>query len=128
VYFTGEGPEVARLAGLPVTVIKAGSLVAVSVFASIAGVLLFGRLGSADPNIGSTFMLPGFATVFLGSTTIRPGRFNAWGTLIAVYVLIVGITGLQLLGGAGWLEQVFNGAALVVAVTFAQLVRRARDQ
>lgn len=128
VYFVGEGRKVARLAGIRVNAIRAGSLVAVAVFAAVAGILLFGRLGSADPNIGAAFLLPGFATVFLGATTIRPGRFNAWGTVVAVYVLVVGITGLQLLGGAGWLEHVFNGTALVLAVTFAQLARRTREE
>ncbi len=128
IYFIGEGHEVARLAGIPVKRIKFGSLIAVALFAAVAGILLLGRLGSADPNIGATFMLPGFATVFLGSTTIRPGRFNAWGTLLAVYLLVVGITGLQLLGGAGWLEQVFNGSALVLAVTFARIVRKRREE
>lgn len=128
IYFVGDGRKVARLAGLPVNAIRAGTLVAAAAFAAIAGMLLFGRLGSADPNIGTSFMLPGFATVFLGATSIKPGRFNAWGTVIAVYVLVVGITGLQLLGGAGWLEQVFNGAALVIAVTFASLARRSREE
>lgn len=126
VYFTGEGREVARLSGLRVDALRVAAFLIVAGMAAVAGIINFGRLGSADPNIGATFLLPAFATVFLGSTTIKPGRFNAWGTLVAVYLLVVGITGLQLLGGAGWLEQVFNGGALVLAVTFAQLVRRER--
>lgn len=126
VYFTGEGREVARLSGLRVDAIRFGSFVTVALLATLAGIIELGTLGSADPNIGGTFLLPAFAAAFLGATTIKPGRFNAWGTVVAVYLLIVGITGLQLLGGAGWLEQVFNGVALVLAVTFAQLVRRKR--
>lgn len=128
IYFTGEGREVARLSGLRVDALRVAAFLIVAGMAAIAGIINFGRLGSADPNIGATFLLPAFATVFLGSTTIKPGRFNAWGTLVAVYLLVVGITGLQLLGGAGWLEQVFNGGALVLAVTFAQLVRRERTK
>lgn len=124
VYFTGEGREVARLSGLRVDAIRWGAFIVAGAVSGVAGVLAFGILGSADPNIGGTYLLPAFAAAFLGATTIKPGRMNAWGTVVAVYVLVVGVTGLQLLGGAGWLEQVFNGAALVLAVTFARIVQR----
>jgi ribose transport system permease protein len=123
IYFAGEGRAVARLSGLSVDWIRAGTLVASSTLCGIAGIINFGRLGSADPNLGMSFLLPGAAAVFLGAAAIKPGRFNAWGTVLAVYVLVVGVTGLQLLGGAGWLENVFNGGALVLAVTFAHLLR-----
>lgn len=126
VHFTGEGREVARLSGLRVDAIRFGAFLIVALLSAVAGIVQLGILGSADPNIGATFLLPAFAAAFLGATTIKPGRFNAWGTVVAVYVLVVGVTGLQLLGGAGWLEQVFNGTALVLAVIFAQLVQRRR--
>ena len=67
-----------------------------------------------------------FAAAFLGSTAIVPGRFNAWGTFIAVYFLVTGITGLQYLGYAGWPEQVFYGGSLVLAVTLSHLAGRRR--
>jgi len=125
-YFSGEGPKAARLSGLPVDRLKTYAFLILALMCAIAGIVNFGRLGSADPNIGTSFLLPGTAAVFLGATAIVPGRFNAWGTVLAVYLLVTGVTGLQLLGGAGYLENIFNGAALVLAVTFAHLVRRGR--
>jgi ribose transport system permease protein len=127
IYFSGEGRDVARLSGLPVDALRAGTLIAGATLCGLAGVINFGRLGSADPNLGMTFLLPGTAAVFLGATVVKPGRFNAWGTVIAVYVLVVGVAGLQLLGGAGWLENVFYGTALIGAVTFAHLVSKGRS-
>ncbi len=126
-YFVGEGRKVARLSGLPVDLLRTAAMVILAVFCAVAGIINFGRLGSADPNLGTSFLLPGTAAVFLGATAIQPGRFNAWGTVLAVYLVITGVTGLQLLGGAGFLENIFNGAALVLAVTFAHLVRRGRQ-
>jgi len=126
-YFSGEGRDVARLSGLPVDAIRTGALLASATLCGLAGAINFGRLGSADPNLGMTFLLPGTAAVFLGATVVKPGRFNAWGTVIAVYVLVVGVTGLQLLGGAGWLENVFYGTALILAVTFAHVVSKGRS-
>lgn len=120
-YFIGAGRDVARLAGVRVDAIRSGSLVACSVLSAAAGVLLSGWIGAADPNVGAGFLLPAFAAVFLGATTIVPGRFNAWGTFAAVYFLVTGVTGLELIGLSGWVNQVFYGGALVVAVTFSFL-------
>ena len=54
---------------------------------------------------------------------LRIGRFNPWGTLIAVYFLVTGITGLQLLGAQQYVQQLFYGGALVIAVVLSKLVR-----
>jgi ribose transport system permease protein len=123
-FFTGEGREAARLAGIAVNRIRFGALVVSALGAWLAGVLVAGETGAANTTVGDSYLLPAFAAAFLGATTIKPGRFNAWGTLVAVYLLAVGTTGLQLLGAATWVTDVFNGAALVLAVTLAQLATR----
>lgn len=120
----GRGREVARLSGLRVDRVRIGALFAASVVAGIAGVLYAGTSGSADPTSGPSFLLPAFAGAFLGMTTILPGRFNAWGTLVATYFLATGITGLQLLGGENYVQQLFYGAALIIAVGLSQLTKR----
>ncbi|WP_417562863.1 ABC transporter permease [Microbacterium sp.] len=122
--FVEQNREVARLAGLRVGAIRAGGLIATSVLAGVAGVILAGTNGAADPQSGGSYLLPAFAAAFLGSTCIIPGRFNAIGTFVAVYFLVTGITGLQYEGFAGWPEQVFYGASLVVAVTLSYLAGR----
>jgi ribose transport system permease protein len=123
--FVGLGPEVARLAGLPVRQLRVSAFAVAGLMAAGCGVLAVGLLGSADPSASDAYLLPAYAGAFLGTTVIKPGRFNAWGTVVALALLVVGVTGLQLLGAAGWVEQVFNGTALVLAVTFARLVSRA---
>lgn len=120
-YFVGSNKLVAQLAGIRVNAVRTGALVGTSLLSAAAGVMLTGNLGAADPNISSSFLLPAFAAAFLGSTTITPGRFNAWGTFIAVFFLTTGITGLELLGLGGWVTSVFYGGSLVIAVVIAQL-------
>ena len=79
-------------------------------------------------NVGRLrFMLPAFAAAFLGSTAVRPGRFNAWGSFTAVYFLVTGITGLSLMGIQIFIQDLFYGMALIVGVTLSLLVRR-REQ
>jgi ribose transport system permease protein len=124
--FIGLGAEVARLAGLPVKSLRFGAFGIAGILAAGCGVLAVGLLGAADPSASAGYLLPAYAGAFLGATVIKPGRFNPWGTVIALALLVVGVTGLQLLGAAGWVEQVFNGTALVIAVTFARLVSRQR--
>jgi ribose transport system permease protein len=122
--FVGRGRDVARLSGIKVGRVRMGALVASAGLAGVAGTLYAGTTGSADPSSGTSFLLPAFAAVFLGATTVIPGRFNAWGAFIAVYFLATGITGLQLLGAESFVQQLFYGGALVIAVSLAQLARR----
>lgn len=122
ILFTGEGREAARLSGVRVDRIRAGALVASSLMAALAGLILLSQTGAAQGSFGQPFLLPAYAAAFLGATTIKPGHYNAWGTVVAVYLLAVGTNGLQLLGAADWVNDVFNGGSLVIAVTLARLV------
>ena len=121
--FTGRGRSVARLSGVRVGRARFGALVAAATVAGLAGVLYAGTNGGADPSSGADFLLPAFAGAFLGATSIAPGRFNPWGALIAVYFLITGVTGLQLLGVESFVQQLFYGGALVVALVVSRLAR-----
>lgn len=121
--FVGRGREVARLNGIAVDRVRLGALLTSGVLAAAAGILYAGVLGSADPYSGLNFLLPAFAAAFLGATTILPGRFNAWGSIVAVYFLATGITGLTMLGIPLWVTNVFNGGALILAVSISQLTR-----
>jgi len=122
--FVGRGAQVARLSGLHVDRIRGGALVTSALVAALAGIVYAGMLGGADPSSGQSFMLPAFAAAFLGATAIVPGRFNAFGTLVAVYFLVAGVVGLQMLGVASFVQQLFYGGALVVAVALSGAVRR----
>lgn len=122
--FVGRSRRVARLTGINVGRMRWGALVAAGTIAAAAGALFAGTTGGADPTSGSSFLLPAFAAVFLGATTIVPGRFNPWGTLVAVYFLVTGITGLTILGAESFVQQLFYGTALVFAVALSQFTRR----
>lgn len=121
--FVGRGREVARLSGIHVDRVRWGALVTSGFLGSLAGVLYAGTTGAADPSSGMSFLLPAFAASFLGATSIVPGRFNPWGATIAVYFLVTGITGLSILGISTFVQDLFYGGALVIAVTLSQIVR-----
>ncbi|TAN20138.1 MAG: ABC transporter permease [Actinomycetota bacterium] len=121
-YFTGEGREAARLAGIKVNRIRITSLFVSATGAWFAGLVLLGQTGAAQSGTGDPYLLPAYAATFLGAATIKPGRFNPIGTFVAVLLLAVGTTGLQLFGVADWVTNVFDGAILIVAIGLATLV------
>jgi ribose transport system permease protein len=126
ILFVGRGREVARLNGIRVKRVRWGALIASSTLAAVAGCVYAGTLGGANPTAGASFLLPAFAAAYLGATAIMPGRFNPWGSFAAVYFLITGITGLQLLGAPSYVQQLFYGGALIIAVSVSELVKRKR--
>ena len=125
--FVGRGRTVSRLSGLNVGRLRWGALIGSGGIAGLAGVMYAGTLGSSDPSSGASFLLPAYAAAYLGATCIMPGRFNPWGSLIAVYFLVTGINGLQLLGVQSYVQQLFYGGALVLAVALSQLSRPPAD-
>ncbi|HEX5191247.1 MAG TPA: hypothetical protein VFW09_00480 [Solirubrobacteraceae bacterium] len=76
--------------------------------------------------MGTTLRLPAYAVAFLGLTTIQPGRFNAIGSGVSVSLLASGGSGLELLGAQDYVQELFYGFVLVVAVVLSRLVNRRR--
>jgi ribose transport system permease protein len=128
ILFVGRGREVARLSGIDTDRVRWGCLIASAALGALAGVLYTGTQGAADPVSGASYMLPAFAAAFLGSTSILPGRFNPWGSTVAVYFLVTGITGLIFLGFSSFIQDMFYGGALALAVTLSQIVRGRQEQ
>jgi ribose transport system permease protein len=122
-YAAGYNPDGARLSGVNVARLQVASLVAGGIIAGLAGTLLASRINAGDPTVGTGLLLPALTAVFLGSTQFKGGRFNVWGTVISVYVLAVGIKGLQLLGAQNWVSDLFNGVALLAAVGLSRWER-----
>jgi ribose transport system permease protein len=122
-YAIGGSREAARLSGVPVRRLTLFAFAGAGLLAGTAGVVQAGILGSGTPTVGPPFLLPVFAAVFLGATAIQPGVFNVLGTIIAVVTLQVGTTGLALLGAPFWIEPIFTGVALIIAVASARFLR-----
>lgn len=122
--FLGGNRDAAELVGLRVRTIRISSFVLCALCAGVAGLLLAGSLGSVDPSVGPEFLLPPYAAAFLGTAAIQMGRFNSFGTVIALYVLTVGVTGLELAGAPSWIGNVFNGVALIAALIAARAFSR----
>lgn len=122
--FVGENREVSRLAGIPVQRIRFGAFTVGGAIAGLGGVVAAAGIGGFDPNVSNAYLLPMFAATFLGTAIFEPGRFNPFGTLVAVFFLGTGVLGLQLLGATSWVTNVFYGGVLVIAVTVTTILHR----
>ncbi|WP_052027236.1 ABC transporter permease [Pseudomonas sp. CF161] len=127
-YAIGANPRAAQLNGIATRRFVIGAFMGSGVLTAFAGVLLASRLQIGQASVGLEFLLPALVGAFLGSTTIRPGRVNVWGTLIGVGVLAVGIAGIQQLGGAFFVEPLFNGVTLLLAIGIAGYAGRRRTR
>ncbi|WAM19242.1 ABC transporter permease [Rhodococcus sp. JS3073] len=123
-YAVGGSSEASRLSGLSVDRLTIMTFAASGLLCGIGGVLLVSKLGSANPTTGPEFLLPAFAACFLGATSIRPGSFNVTGTILAVLVLAVGSTGLQLIGVPFYIEPIFAGVVLLIAALVTRFLRK----
>jgi len=125
-YAIGASPKAAALNGIPVRKYVMGSFVASGLFTALAGILLAAKLRIGQASVGLEYLLPALVGAFLGSTTIKPGRVNVWGTMVGIIILAVGISGIQQFGGSFWVEPMFNGVTLLIAIGIAGYAQRRR--
>lgn len=124
IYATGFDSDTAKLAGIHTRSLKALSMLVSAGLAGVAGIVLASTLGAGSTTQGPTYLLPGFAAAFLGATQFQPGRFNTWGTIVAVLMIGTGQTGIILVGAPSWAPDVFLGLVLIIAVSITGVERR----
>lgn len=127
---TGGNRLAATLAGVRVNRYVILSFMFAGACATFAGVLQTARNGSAQPLFATTFLLPAYAGVFLGSTTLRRGQFHIAGTVFGVYLVAVGSAGFVILGAPFYTSYLFSGIVLIFATASggAWLMLRSRMQ
>jgi ribose transport system permease protein len=125
-YAIGANPKSAALNGIPVQRYTIAAFVASGALTGVAGVLLASKLRIGQASVGLEYLLPALVGAFLGSTTIKPGRVNVWGTMVGIAILAIGIAGIQQFGGSFWVEPMFNGVTLLIAIGIAGYAQRRR--
>ena len=90
----GANPRSAVLRGAAGVVAKGVGFAMAGLFGGIAGVISTMQVGSASESTGAEWLLPAYAAAYV-ELHIFPGRFNVPGTIVAVFLLAVGITGIH---------------------------------
>lgn len=121
----GSNQQAARILGINTRRVVLLSFVICALLGGAAAILAVGQAGDADPEVAQgALLLPALAAAFLGSSALKPGRFNVAGTVLAVYFVAFSVSGLEFLGVATWIQQVFDAVALAGAVTTTTIISR----
>lgn len=123
-YAIGANQKAAQLNGIPTRKFVVGAFMSSGFLTALAGIILASKLRIGQASVGLEFLLPALVGAFLGSTTVKPGRVNVWGTIIGVAILAIGISGIQQFGGSFWVEPLFNGVTLLIAIGIAGYAQR----
>jgi len=127
-YAIGGNQEAARLSGLAVRRNLLYVYVLAGLFAGVAGMVLAGRLSSAQPQAASGYELDAIAAVIIGGASLFGGVGTISGTLIGALVLAVIRNGLNLLNVNPFWQQVAIGVVIALAVLADSLRRRYGSQ
>jgi ribose transport system permease protein len=100
----GGNPEAARIAGVPVVLTK------------LAAVILIGRLGAAEPTMGTLWELDAIAASAIGGASLMGGRGSIPGTLIGCIILGTLRNGLTLLNVQAFYQLLATGIIIIVAM------------
>ncbi|GGS19145.1 hypothetical protein GCM10010269_67720 [Streptomyces humidus] len=125
-YAVGSNSRAAMLIGIRADRLVFSAFAVSGLIAGLTGSLYLARMGGSAADGGAGMMFPALAAVFLGASAVQPGRYNIAGTVLGLLFVAACVSGLTLSGVAAWVEPVFNGAALTVAVCMAALLTRRR--
>jgi len=116
-YAIGGNAEASRLSGIAVKRYAPIALAVCATCAGLGGLIAASVLGAGRPQgVGDTYLLNAFAAVFIGASSLRPGRFHIIGTFIGVLLIGVIDNGLSIMGVPTYWQYIVQGILLVLAL------------
>jgi L-arabinose transport system permease protein len=116
-YAVGGSEQASRLAGMKVQRYMLSAFLLSGLCVAIAGVMLAGQTGTAQPTEGSVGLeLTAITAVLLGGTGLNGGTGTVLGAVLGVLVLSTLDNGLLLLGIPAFWQEVATGVVLMIAV------------
>ncbi|VUS91934.1 ABC transporter permease [Klebsiella spallanzanii] len=119
----GGNEEAARVAGVPVRRTKVTVYVISGILASLASLILIGRLGAAEPTIGTLWELDAIAAAAIGGASLMGGKGSIFGTLIGVIILGALRNGLTLLNIQAFYQLLATGLIIIIAMLIDRATR-----
>jgi ribose/xylose/arabinose/galactoside ABC-type transport system permease subunit len=126
VHAVGGNEEASRLSGIRVARVKFAVYVIGGMLTALAGMVLMGRLSSAQPNTGEGFELDAIAAVILGGTSLMGGRGSIWGTLVGALVIGILNNGFNLMSVDAHFQLVAKGVIIMLAVLLDRYLKKER--
>lgn len=116
---TGANKEAAKLSGINTDAYRILAMVICSVAASFTGVLLTSKLGAANPEAASGYMMDTFAASLLGTTVLNMGLASPIGTFVGALMIGVLNNGMTLAGAQYYMQDITKGIIIIISVSIA---------
>lgn len=116
IFAVGGNEEAARVCGVPVAKTKIAVYVISAVLASIAALILVGRLGAADPTLGNLWEMNAIAAAAIGGASLMGGKGSVIGTIMGAIILGTLINGFTLLNIQSFYQLLATGVIIIVAM------------
>ena len=123
-YAVGGNMEASRLSGINVHKTQVMVFVLSGIFAAVAGLVIAGRLHSAQPQAATGYEMDAIASVVIGGASLSGGKGKVSGTFIGAILLAVIRNGLNILNVSSFWQQVVIGLVIAFAVSFDTLRRK----
>jgi len=114
----GGNQEAAKLAGINTKRIITLAYAICGMLASLSGIVLASRLGTAQPSAGVGYELISIASVVIGGTSLLGGVGSMTGTLWGTLILGLVSSALNQLGVQAFYQTMVIGAIVLLAVLF----------
>jgi len=115
-YAIGGNEQAARVSGINIDRVKIGIYTFIGLLSGLAGMVLAGRIGSGNPQLGTGIELDVIAATVIGGTSFAGGVGTIWGSVVGALIIGIINNGLDLLNVSPFLQQVVKGVIIVVAV------------
>lgn len=122
-YAIGGNESASRVAGVKVAFNKNAAFALCSMLATLTGILMASRLGSAHPTGGDGLFLSAYAAAFLGMTSFKEGVPNVWGTFVGAAIIGILANGMTILAVPTFMQDVITGCIVIAAVLMQKLGR-----
>ena len=123
-YVIGDNRHAAQLMGIPIRRTRITLFGLTGLMAAFAGTLNALQIFNFYPALGSGYLLPTLAAVFIGGTSVFGGRGSIWGTFLGAF-MIGGITaGIVAVGLTDYYTFLIYGAIILISVSIHAVLQR----
>lgn len=124
IYTVGDNTPAARMLGVAVDKVRVLIFVIAGALAAVAGVLMVARLGTAQPSIGDSWVLPSIAAAVIGGVPTTGGIGSPFGAILGAAIIGIIQNAIVLYGISPYWQGVVSGAIVVIAISLDAVSRR----
>lgn len=117
IYCVGGNPEAARLSGIRSKDVLTVVYTISGLMCGIAGVVLAGRLNTANTASAATYDTDAIAACIIGGASFRGGKGTIWGTMLGALLISTIRNGLNLFSAGNDIQYIVIGLVIILAVT-----------